>query len=264
MRTTGSKCRTDWKLLRLVCLAPGAAWGQTVTHSAVVSAPAPALADSAYGLAALWAASDGVTTSVLMLLLLMSLGSWYILLLKWLGIRSMQAYSRVARGGFWRAETLHNAVTGLDARSPFRFIAAAALEAAQPQGGLLARIPQHDWIAMRMQRAVEAVQHELHSGLAFLATVGSVSPFVGLFGTVWGIYHALAAIGTSGQPSIDRVAGPVGEALIMTALGLAVAVPAVLAYNWVLSRNKLAMAEVRAFANDLHAVLVSASTPVQA
>jgi len=97
--------------------------------------------------------------------------------------------------------------------------------------------------------------------LAFLATVGSVSPFVGLFGTVWGIYHALAAIGMSGQASIDKVAGPVGEALIMTALGLAVAVPAVLAYNWLLSRNKLAMAEVRAFANDLHAVVAGSRAP---
>jgi biopolymer transport protein ExbB len=101
----------------------------------------------------------------------------------------------------------------------------------------------------------------LHSGLAFLATVGSVSPFVGLFGTVWGIYHALTAIGMSGQASIDKVAGPVGEALIVTALGLAVAVPAVLAYNWLLSRNKLAMADVRAFANDLHAVVAGSRKP---
>jgi len=112
-----------------------------------------------------------------------------------------------------------------------------------------------------MQRAVEVVQRDLYSGLAFLATVGSVSPFVGLFGTVWGIYHALTAIGMSGQASIDKVAGPVGEALIMTALGLAVAVPAVLAYNWLLSRNKLAMADVRAFANDLHAVVAGSRKP---
>jgi biopolymer transport protein ExbB len=114
---------------------------------------------------------------------------------------------------------------------------------------------------MQMQRAVEVVQRDLHSGLAFLATVGSVSPFVGLFGTVWGIYHALTAIGMSGQASIDKVAGPVGEALIVTALGLAVAVPAVLAYNWLLSRNKLAMADVRAFANDLHAVVAGSRKP---
>ena len=263
MKTTWPTRRTAFKPLLGVCLAQGAAWAQSATDSAVVSTPVLTAADSPYGLAALWAASDAVTTSVLLLLLLMSVGSWYILLLKWLGLRSMQAYSLAARGGFWRADTVQNAMADLDTRSPFRFIAAAALEAAQPQGGLLARIPQQDWLAMRMQRAVESVQQELHSGLAFLATVGSVAPFVGLFGTVWGIYHALAAIGASGQASIDKVAGPVGEALIMTALGLAVAVPAVLAYNWALNRNKLAMAEVRAFANDLHAVLASAPTPPQ-
>jgi len=127
---------------------------------------------------------------------------------------------------------------------------------------LLTHVAPDEWISMQMQRAVEVVQRDLHSGLAFLATVGSVSPFVGLFGTVWGIYHALTAIGMSGQASIDKVAGPVGEALIVTALGLAVAVPAVLAYNWLLSRNKLAMADVRAFANDLHAVVAGGRKPI--
>jgi biopolymer transport protein ExbB len=142
-----------------------------------------------------------------------------------------------------------------------RFIASSALDAAKPQSGLLTHVAPEEWISMQMQRAVEVVQRDLHSGLAFLATVGSVSPFVGLFGTVWGIYHALTAIGMSGQASIDKVAGPVGEALIVTALGLAVAVPAVLAYNWLLSRNKLAMADVRAFANDLHAVVAGSRKP---
>ena len=217
-----------------------------------------AAVDTPYGVAALWAGSDAVTKSVLLILLLMSMGSWYILVRKWLGLRSMQTYHRAARGSFWRSDTLQQGLAGLDQRSPFRFLAAMALEAMEPQGGLLARIPQQDWMAMRLQRAVEAVQQELQSGLGFLATVGSVAPFVGLFGTVWGIYHALTAIGMSGQASIDKVAGPVGEALIMTAMGLAVAVPAVLAYNWSLSRNKLAMAEVRAFANDLHAVMAAA------
>ena len=218
--------------------------------------------DSPYGVAALWAASDAVTRAVLLVLLLMSLGSWYILLLKWLGLRTMQGYSRAARVSFWRSNTVQQGVDGLDKRSPFRFVAAAALEAMEPQGGLLARVSRQDWVAMRMQRAVEAVQQELQSGLAFLATVGSVAPFIGLFGTVWGIYHALTAIGMSGQASIDKVAGPVGEALIMTAMGLAVAVPAVLAYNWSLSSTKLAITEVRAFANDLHAAMTAAQTEV--
>ncbi|MBR7780448.1 MotA/TolQ/ExbB proton channel family protein, partial [Undibacterium rugosum] len=113
------------------------------------------------------------------------------------------------------------------------------------------------WVSMSIQRAVDKVQSRLQDGLAFLATVGSTAPFVGLFGTVWGIYHALTAIGMSGQASIDKVAGPVGEALIMTAIGLAVAVPAVLGYNFLVRRNKSAMEEVRAFAADLHSVVLS-------
>jgi biopolymer transport protein ExbB len=109
---------------------------------------------------------------------------------------------------------------------------------------------------MSLQRAIGNVQSRMQDGLAVLATVGSTAPFVGLFGTVWGIYHALVKIGMSGQASIDKVAGPVGEALIMTAIGLAVAVPAVLGYNWLVRRNKAVMEEVNAFGSDLHAVLL--------
>ncbi len=112
------------------------------------------------------------------------------------------------------------------------------------------------WVTMSIQRSVETIQSRLQGGLAFLASVGSVAPFVGLFGTVWGIYHALTAIGIAGQASIDKVAGPVGEALIMTAIGLATAVPAVLGYNFLVRRNKVAMERVRNFANDLQSVLV--------
>ena len=117
----------------------------------------------------------------------------------------------------------------------------------------------NEWVTMSIQRASENVQNRTQDGLAFLATVGSTAPFVGLFGTVWGIYHALTAIGIAGQASIDKVAGPVGEALIMTAIGLAVAVPAVLAYNWLVRRNKVVMERVRAFSADLHSVLLSAA-----
>ena len=105
--------------------------------------------------------------------------------------------------------------------------------------------------------AAEQRRQRLQDGLAFLATVGSTAPFVGLFGTVWGIYNALVKIGVSGQASIDKVAGPVGEALIMTAIGLAVAVPAVLGYNWLVRRNKSALERVRAFGSDVHAVLLA-------
>src|SRR5205085_1837308 len=123
------------------------------------------------------------------------------------------------------------------------------------------KIDLHTWVTMSIQRAAENVQSRLQDGLAFLATVGSTAPFVGLFGTVWGIYHALTAIGIAGQASIDKVAGPVGEALIMTAIGLAVAVPAVLGYNWLVRRNKVAMEQVRAFSADLHSVLMGSATP---
>ena len=124
-------------------------------------------------------------------------------------------------------------------------------------GTLLERIDFNTWVTISISRAVDKIQSHLSGGLAFLATVGSTAPFVGLFGTVWGIYHALTAIGISGQASIDKVAGPVGEALIMTAIGLAVAVPQYLAYNWLTRRNKAVMEEVRTFGSDLHAVLLS-------
>ena len=142
--------------------------------------------------------------------------------------------------------------------SPYRFIAESGLEATNKHTGLLGSVDLNEWISMSIQRAIENVQSRTQDGLAFLATVGSTAPFVGLFGTVWGIYHALTAIGIAGQASIDKVAGPVGEALIMTAIGLAVAVPAVLGYNWLVRRNKAAMERVRGFGADLHAVLLSA------
>ena len=119
-------------------------------------------------------------------------------------------------------------------------------------------IDLNTWISMSVQRAVGNIQSRLQDGLAFLATVGSTAPFVGLFGTVWGIYNALVKIGISGQASIDKVAGPVGEALIMTAFGLFVAVPAVMGYNWLIRRNKAVMEKVRAFSGDVHNVLLSA------
>ena len=248
--------------LSLLCMLHGMVWAQSAADPVPLAAIGLTAIDSPYGLQALWLASDAVTKAVLLLLLSMSCGSWYVLLIKAWALRRMDAHCWAARDSFWQAETVAKGTALLDARSPLRFIAASGIHAAEPQSGLLTHVPLDERISMRMQRAVEAVQRDLQAGLAFLATVGSVSPFVGLFGTVWGIYHALTAIGVSGQASIDKVAGPVGEALIMTALGLAVAVPAVLAYNWLLSRNKLVMADVRAFANDLHAVVAGGRSPV--
>ena len=216
-------------------------------------------AENPYGIAALWSTSDSVAKGVLLILAIMSMGSWYILAVKMLEQRKAGAHAREAAEKFWTAGTVAQGSAALKEDSPYHFIATAGLDATKKHDGLMGHIPLNDWVTLSIQRSVDRVNRELQGGLSFLATVGSISPFVGLFGTVWGIYHALTAIGISGQASIDKVAGPVGEALIMTALGLAVAVPAVLAYNWLISRNKTVMDDVRSFGGDLHAVLLGSS-----
>jgi len=210
-----------------------------------------------YGLEALWRGGDLVSKITLGILVLMSLGSWYIIITKLYEQFRMGAQGRAAEKSFWTAPSVRQGAEGLKAGSPYRFIAESGLEATNKHEGLLGNVDLNTWITMSIQRAIDNVQARTQDGLAFLATVGSTAPFVGLFGTVWGIYHALTAIGIAGQASIDKVAGPVGEALIMTAIGLAVAVPAVLGYNWLIRRNKAAMDRVRGFGADLHAVLLS-------
>lgn len=214
--------------------------------------------DNPYGIAALWKTSDAVAKSVLLLLLIMSVSSWYVTIVKLLEQSKMGRQARAASKDFWAAGTIAQGAQSLEDSSPYRFIADAGTNALKKHDGLMGHIPLNDWVSMSIQRAVDRIQSNTQSGLAVLATVGSISPFVGLFGTVWGIYHALTAIGISGQASIDKVAGPVGEALIMTAIGLAVAVPAVLAYNWLVRRNKGVMDDVRAFSQDLHSVVLGA------
>ncbi len=218
------------------------------------------LVDNPYGLEALWKGGDIVARITLGILVVMSMGSWYIIITKVYEQFRMNAQARAAEKSFWRAPTVRQGAEGLKRSSPFRFIAESGLEASTTHTGLLGNVDLNTWITMSIQRAIDNVQSRTQDGLAFLATVGSTAPFVGLFGTVWGIYHALTAIGIAGQASIDKVAGPVGEALIMTAFGLAVAVPAVLGYNWLVRRNKSAMDRVRGFGADLHAVLLSAPT----
>jgi biopolymer transport protein ExbB len=215
--------------------------------------------DNPYGLEALWRGGDLVARFTLGILAIMSMGSWYIIITKVYEQYKMNRQARAADKSFWKAPTVREGAEGLKKTSPYRFIAESGLEASTKHTGLLGNVDLNDWISMSIQRAIENVQSRMQDGLAFLATVGSTAPFVGLFGTVWGIYHALTAIGIAGQASIDKVAGPVGEALIMTAFGLAVAVPAVLGYNWLVRRNKSAMELVRAFGADLHAVLLSAA-----
>ena len=239
---------------------PAPAATEQVANTPPAVAPVPAasaeVVANPYGLDALWRTSDMVAKTVLILLLIMSAGSWYIMIVKLLEQAKIYRQSRAAAKDFWGAATVAEGAAKLAEDSPFRFIADSAINALKKHDGLMGHIPLNDWISMGIQRAVERVQSNTQNGLAFLATVGSTSPFVGLFGTVWGIYHALTAIGISGQASIDKVAGPVGEALIMTAIGLAVAVPAVLAYNWLVRRNKGVMDEVRAFSSDLHSVVL--------
>ena len=241
--------------------APAAAEAASAAPAAipVVDAAAKKSAEPAaspYGFEALLKDSDLVTKTVLALLLIMSISSWYVLIVKLLEQAKIGGQAKAATKDFWSAGTVQQGCAKLASNSPFRFIAEAGLEATKKHEGLMGHVPLNDWVTMGIQRSVDRVQSNLQGGLSVLATVGSISPFVGLFGTVWGIMHALTAIGISGQASIDKVAGPVGEALLMTAIGLAVAVPAVLAYNWLVGRNKNVMADVRAFGGDLHAVIL--------
>jgi len=211
-----------------------------------------------YGLAALWSGGDIIARSVLILLLIMSLSSWYVMLTKLWDQRKLKQSARVVEKQFWTAPSVKDGVDRLKKGDDFRAIAEDGLRAASHHDGRLTdRIDLHEWITMTLQRAVDQVNSKLSNGLGLLATVGSTAPFVGLFGTVWGILNALVSIGIAGQASIDKVAGPVGEALIMTAIGLFVAVPAVMGYNWLLGRNKVLQDALRNFASDLHAYLVS-------
>lgn len=216
--------------------------------------------DNPYGIAALWHNAHSVDMGVLIILGIMSMGSWYILAIKMLEQAKAGKYAREAAEKFWGAGTVAQGAAALHKDSPYQFIAAAGVDATKKHGGLMGHIPLNDWISMSIQRSVDRVNREMQGGLSFLATVGSISPFVGLFGTVWGIYGALTQIGMSGQASIDKVAGPVGSALIMTALGLAVAVPAVLAYNYLIARNKGVMDDIRGFGSDLHSVLLGSAS----
>jgi biopolymer transport protein ExbB len=214
--------------------------------------------DNPYGPEAMWKDGDFVTKGTVIILVIMSLGTWYIMFTKIFEQFKLFRQAKHAKDTFWSAGSVDEGMAGLKKGSPFRFIAESGAQAtSHHQGKLTEQIDLNSWVSMSIQRAVENVQSRLQDGLAFLATVGSTAPFVGLFGTVWGIYHALTAIGIAGQMAIEKVAGPVGEALIMTAFGLAVAVPAVLGYNWLVRRNKVAMEQVRAFGSDLHMVLMS-------
>jgi biopolymer transport protein ExbB len=238
-------------------VAPAAA---PAADAAPAAAPVMAKEEVAnpYGPDALWKNGDFVARSTLIILAIMSMGSWYIIVTKLIDQFRLMGQAGEVTSKFWRASSIAAGTASLKETSPFRYIAESGSKSLQHHdGALLEQIDLSTWVTMAIARAVERVQSRLQDGLAFLATVGSTAPFVGLFGTVWGIYNALTQIGVAGQASIDKVAGPVGEALIMTAFGLFVAVPAVLGYNWLVKRNKGAMEEVRGFSADLHSVLIS-------
>jgi len=221
--------------------------------------------ENPYGLEALWKQGDFVSRGTLIILIIMSMGSWYIMFVKVYEQMKLFRQAREVQNKFWQASSVADGTSQLKEGTAFRYIAESGVKStAHHEGKLLEQIDLNTWVTMSLQRAVDNVASRLQDGLAFLATVGSTAPFVGLFGTVWGIYHALTAIGIAGQASIDKVAGPVGEALIMTAFGLAVAVPAVLGYNWLVRRNKVALEQLRNFGADLHMVLVSGSGNVRA
>jgi biopolymer transport protein ExbB len=209
-----------------------------------------------YGLGHIWATGSIVSRGILIVLAVMSLGTWYIFFTKWIDQQRILGQVKTVEKKFWTSATLNEGIDKLPKTSIFRGIAEAGVNASN---GGTSLVGMNDWIGMSLTRQLEDANGKLQGGVTFLASVGSVSPFVGLFGTVMGILNALIGIGVAGQASIDKVAGPVGEALIMTALGLAVAVPAVLLYNYLVRRNKVITEKLRAFAGDLQAYLITKS-----
>jgi biopolymer transport protein ExbB len=229
----------------------------TSTISAAATGAASSAAANPYGLGAIWSQGDWVAKGCLLLLAIMSIASWYMLVTKFLELRRLKAQSVEAHNTFSQVHNFSANVAKLTSDNPLRFVADAGHDAARQFLLLKPRVDYDTWTIRAIEQALSKVQTRMQEGMAVLATIGSTAPFVGLFGTVWAIYSALVKIGASGQASIDRVAGPVGEALIMTAIGLAVAVPAVFGYNWLLRKNKLALESMRSFGAKLHILLLA-------
>lgn len=216
-----------------------------------------------YGLGALWNTGDGIDRAVLIILVIMSAASWYVMVTKALVQARLFRDAKTVDSTFWNAGSVRSAEADMKKGTAFNYVAHAGIESVDNHSGLLGHIDLPSFATSNIEDAVTSVQSKLQGGLSLLATVGSTAPFVGLFGTVWGIYHALTAIGLAGQASIGKVAGPVGSALIMTALGLAVAVPAVFGYNILVRRNKVGMDRVRRFAKKMLFVLLTSDASKQ-
>lgn len=202
--------------------------------------------------------ADQLSIGILVILAAMSLACWYVILTRLWDQRLIARSYAQAQKRFWAAGNLWDGMAALSGReNVFRMLVEDGIRAAQHHEGQLAQeISLDDWITVSLHRSVESVSSRLVNGLTVLATTGSVSPFVGLLGTVWGIYNALTRISLTGQANIEQISGPIGEALIMTAIGLFVAVPAVMGYNWLLRRNRKLQEKMRLFTDDLHVVLV--------
>lgn len=216
------------------------------------------------GLEHFWQSGDALTHAVAYLLLAMSLISWYFILAKAWSAWRLRRGARAALERFWAARDLGEAIGSLrrqDTEGVFTALAEKAMQAAalRPDSSLAASVDRNEIVTRALRQEITQASARLENGLTLLASVGSTAPFVGLFGTVWGIYHALLNIASSGQVLIDKVAGPVGEALIMTAAGLAVAIPAVLAYNAFTRVNRVVLAELDGFAHDLLGLLTTGS-----
>ncbi|MBA4748474.1 MAG: MotA/TolQ/ExbB proton channel family protein [Sphingopyxis sp.] len=213
--------------------------------------------DSPYGLVPALCEGGLVSQVTFLVMLIMFVGTLYILFTKLLEQNKVMKQGKAVSAGFWRAPTLAEGAAKLEKNSAYRQVVEDGLRANEEHNKLTDPVEAHDWMHGTLERSQNHINSKLNGGLAFLATVGSTAPFVGLFGTVIGILRALVKIGASGQASIDTVAGPVGEALIMTAIGLIVAVPAVLAFNWLQSRNKAIARDLSTFANDVLGSIMS-------
>jgi len=224
-----------------------------------------------YGLANVWEQGDSITRAILIVLFAMSVLSWVVIVVKLWRIVQLNRLVNRAAAPFWQAGSFEAGVQGLaDARTspernPLLALALAGREAAthhrDTHAQLRERIGVSEWITRCLKDTLDECVTHMQGGLAMLASIGSTAPFVGLFGTVWGIYHALIMIGATGQASIDHVAGPVGESLIMTAFGLFVAIPAVLGYNALTRANRALVRKLNRFAHDLHAYFVAGAQP---
>jgi biopolymer transport protein ExbB len=227
-----------------------------VVEPAFAQAAGAPPADNPYSIMDIIHKHNPVQMLVMAVLFVMFSGTWYLSIMKYMEQNRILNQAKTVEKKFWSSATLNEGIDKLPKNSVFRAIAEAGQKASQ---GGTSLVGLNDWIAMSLTRQLEDANGRMQGGIAFLASTGSVSPFVGLIGTVWGILQALISIGVAGQMSIDKVAGPVGESLIMTALGLFVAVPAVLLYNLMVRRNKLITEKLRGFAGDLQTYLITRS-----